>query len=509
MSSFEALSHAIDQLQSEWSEAEDGSPCIHEQRLNEHALFKPFISGQQPISDRDMASLILDPNREWLNVFVSTNNNGHPISFLAYLWSLRISGLDDDIPESLQALDDRYSPEEQVDLFRWAPIRLPSSPSLVRRYDAMAGRVAQIALRSDAHLEAWVTETVRCLQHYELMHSLDTDSPFSARYRTSIMRWVDPSDVGIGSLLTALSAAYAMAPEAVDIAFQRYTKIGSFIHVLEHFEGKIFGGFSQGPRVAGVVDLALSLHQHDNVKAIIKRIDAQKVVDRKSFDLAATILHSSPGWDDEYIDISSVLKLGAQKIVLMALDKGSLGDSNRWIRSLEDKPHCASIRAVLGSFDTFRRWALSYSVKTRYGSLRGLTQLDDWMAIMSSDDRQMAKDFLIEKFESEIKTKKEFGRGILYGKLLISAFGDDLYAVGAVSKEVGYLVKRAILDREKEFLSVLVKEGLIHARHVASCVRSLDEFNIITASDKGLEAALRPHLHRNIKIEMIEDDFLL
>lgn len=461
------------------------------------------------IGDELMSDLILDSSIDWHELFVASSSESYPVSMLGHLWLTRISPFRDAMPRTLAALDARYTPSEQVELLRWLPVRLPSNRQVLTSREMLCARLAQAVLQSEEHLDAWVCEWARSLKGTsgrDQQVSVRSGGPIPYEHTTSLYRQLEPSELDMGAVYFAIPCAFIINPEAVGRAIRKYTDMP----LLELVSGGMSKGYSLNDTLNPdecLMSLALSDDDKTAAKALLKNISAEKIVNDKNVTLGAELLIGAPVLDG--IDLGVATLVGLKGAVPKALSKMQFPGSSLWLTSLDTNTSCGSLRDAVARFDEFRHWALSYAVKSRCGALSSFSGLSKWLHMMSADDAQKTKQFLLQKFDVEIKTKMDISRGILFTKMLISALPQDEDIKRIIASEVGYLVKRALLDSDTEILSYGIEKNILSAQEVASCVRDKDEFETLVRIDKSMRRLLQRHLPAKVKRELVVTDFEL
>jgi hypothetical protein len=151
---------------------------------------------------------------------------------------------------------------------------------------------------------------------------------------------------------------------------------------------------------------------------------------------------------------------------------------------------------------------LRYAQHSLWGSLSSISSLPQWISMMNITDRERSFGLLVKKFESGITTRtQQYGSGIFYGKLLLSAFPDDPYTHATLNNQVGYLVKRALHDRHGELLTEVIKRGIIDYESVGPRIWDEDEFNCLTQHGWLDRETLMQSASNKTKREVIMTEF--
>lgn len=454
------------------------------------------------LSDKTLARIIRNNGINHLVASVSVPNSTERVSLISFLMS-EISVMDgDELPETQKALMERYSHKEQVSILKKSLPRPGIGFSIATADQMLLARISSIATASQESMEAWVNEWINQINKKQRRRSL-----------LGMLK----SFAGDKQLSTEKSffSLPVIMPYVAIIAPEKYGKAVAGLRpgTLYQMGSNSYSDFSYNSRDdflrRNIINGLQVLEGKDLENFVLNEIGDDPIHD-KNVAVCAALLASSPKWDRELIDMQALMSVRDRfysfGAISSMISNHMLTAPSDWLEMAEKKAHCADLVMQVGQHDRFAKWLGRHAQSTQWGSLHYLRDLSGWIGIMDNESKDKTMNLLLHKFNNGITTKSLYGSGIFYGKILVSAFPDDPYAEQAIREQVGYLVKRALIDGDMELLKATSSKGWVTPDRIAECIWTYDEFKALTG-EEGLPAEfIRPFMPKMINRKSISED---
>lgn len=461
-------------------------------------------------TDEEVATIISDASIDWRTCFSSDGNSTLNVTVLSHIMlHMDMEEYISWIPHTQEALNQRYTPTVQAELLKQSEAMPGYSGDAIEGRQMLTGRIAPLILQDQAHLDAWVDEWMKGLKFQERIGRALT-KPFSQAIKvTKAFKKLKERETRLDALPILMVFAGLLKPKEVMQSVSRYCD--ATLYELSNGEhvGRFFNVNDDYLRRTLVY--GLSILRGSALEELVSLHIGGQVLEDNHIALSAALMASSIGWHRELIDLDSLCQVKAKyettdAVDILLRDHAFNWDRN-WFKKVRETPHCQPLIRHLGSFESFRRWTLDYASNSRYASMSSMKQLPEWIAMMNDDDKEKAFDFLVSNFENGITVKaSNYGTGIFYGKVLLSAFPDEPFAQAKISDQVGYLVKRALKDDHTELLAAVIEKGFVTAEMVGRCVWDVEEFEKLTRNGHLTKKLLLPYVKRKVKVGLLEND---
>lgn len=461
-------------------------------------------------TDEEVARIISDKDIDWHTCFAADGNSTQNITVLSdILLHMVMDEYVSWIPHTQDALNQRYAPSAQAQLLKQSEAMPGYTGDAIEGRQMLTGRIVPLILQTESHLDAWVEEWMKGLKCQERVGRALT-KPFSESVRvTRAFKRLKEGDTRLDALPILMTFAGLLEPSRVMKSASRFCEATLYELSSGEHVGRFFNVTDDYLRRTLVY--GLSLLKGNALEELVSHHIGRQVLNDNHLTLSAALLASSINWHRELIDLDELCRVKAKYETTNAVDillrEHAFNWDRDWFVKLRAKEHCEPMLAHIGRFETFRRWALDYASNCRYASMSSMKQLPEWIALMSEDDKEKTFRFLSEQFEIGITVKaSQYGTGIFYGKVLLSAFPDEPYAQAKISDQVGYLVKRALKDDHTELLAAVIEKGFVTAKMVGGCVWDVEEFEKLTRNGNLTKKLLLPYVKRKVKVGLLEND---
>lgn len=461
-------------------------------------------------TDEEVARIVSDASIDWHKCFAA---DGHSTQNITVLSDILLHMSMDEyvawIPHTQEALNQRYTPSSQAELLKQSEAMPGYSGDAIEGRQMLTGRIVPLILQSEKHLDAWVDQWMMGLKFQERIGRALT-KPFSETARvTKAFKRLKERETRLDAMPILMVFAGLLEPKTVMKSVSRYCDASLYELSNSEHVGRFFNVNDDYLRRTLVYGLFLL--KGNALEELVSQHIGGEVIRDNHLALSAALLASSINWHRELIDLDALCQVSAKYETTNAVDillrEHAFNWDRDWFKKVRETEHCKPILSHVGRFEAFRRWALDYASNCRYASMSSMKQLPEWIALMSEDDKQKSFRFLAEQFEIGITVKaSQYGTGIFYGKVLLSAFPDEPFAQAKISDQVGYLVKRALKDDHTELLAAVIEKGFVTAKMVGGCVWDVDEFEKLTRSGNLTKKLLLPYVKRKVKVGVLEND---
>lgn len=461
-------------------------------------------------TDEEVARIATDLSIDWCSCFSADGQSTQTVTVLSdVLLHMEMDEYVSWIPHTQEALNQRYKPSVQVEILKQSEAMPGYSGDAIEGRQMLTGRIAPMILQSQEHLDAWVDEWMKGLKFQERIGRALT-KPFSHTVKvTKAFKKLRERETRLDALPILMTFAGLLEPQKVMQSVARYCDATLYELSNSEHVGRFFNVNDDYLRRTLVYGLFLL--KDEPLEELVSSHIGGQVLQDQHLTLSAALLASSIRWRRELIDLDALCQVKAKyettdAVDVLLRDHAFNWDKN-WFKKVRETEHCQPLLSHVGSFESFRRWALDYASNCRYASMSTMKQLPDWVAMMSESEAQKSLTFLIDQFQKGITVKSsQYGTGIFYGKVLLSAFPDHPQAQAEIRNQVGYLVKRALKDDHTELLAAAIDTGCVEADVVGKCIWDVEEFEKLTSNGHLTKRLLLPHVKRKVKIAVLEND---
>jgi hypothetical protein len=454
-------------------------------------------------TDAEVARIVTDLRIDWRRFFVTSDDVSYPESGLSFvLLHMEMKEYVSWLPLTTSAINERYSPATQVEILKKSFSMPAHNNGVIDNRQLLAGRIAPMILQSEAHVDAWVDAWMKGLKRQERFGH-NTFTPFSeALTVTKAYRKLKEGDTDLDGLPVLMPFAGLLETEMFTKSVSRYVDASLYELSDGAFSGQFFNRRDDYLRRSLVYGLYLL--KGDELESLVTLQIGHKALTDNHLDISAALLASSINWHRELIDLKGLCEVRhvyeTRDAVDVLLKDHAFSWDKDWFAKLKETEHCKPLQEQVGKFESFRAWVMDYASKSQFASMAAIKQLPVWISMMTDEDREKTYQFLIDKFRVGITVKdSKYSTGILYGKVLLSAFPDDEYAQACISDQVGYLVKRALKDDHTELLAAVIEKGFVTPAMVGQCIWNLKEFNTLTKSGSLTTKLLLPFVKPKVK----------
>lgn len=475
---------------------EDVHPLIREATKHRDQFHAAF-------TDSEVARIVTDPRIDWRRVFVTSDDVSYPESALSFvLLHMEMKDYVSWLPLTTAAINERYSPAVQVELLKKSFSMPAYNNGVIDNRQLLAGRIAPMILRSDAHVDAWVDEWMKGIKRQERFVQ-SSFTPFSEALKvTKAYRKLKEGETDLDALPVLMPFAGLLDTEMFTKSVSRYVDASLFELSDGSFSGHFFN--RRDDYLRRTLVYGLFLLQGEALESLVTLQIGHKALSENHLDVSAALLASSINWHRELIDLKGLCEVRhvyeTRTAVDVLLKEHAFCWDRNWFEKLKETEHCKPIKEQVSKFESFRAWVMDYASMSQFASMAAIKQLPVWISMMTEEDRDKTFRFLIDKFRLGITVKdSKYSTGILYGKVLLSAFPDDEYAQACISDQVGYLVKRALKDDHTELLAAVIEKGFVTPAMVGQCIWNVKEFNTLTKSGSLTTKLLLPFVKPKVK----------
>lgn len=461
-------------------------------------------------TDEEVARIVSDESIDWLNCFAADGQSTQNVTVLSkVLLHMEMDEYVSWLPRTQDALNQRYTPSAQVEILKQSEAMPGYTGDAIEGRQLLTGRIVPLILQDQEHLDAWVTEWFKGLKFQERVGRALT-KPFSETVKvTKAYKKLKEGETRLDALPVLMTFAGLLEPQAVMHSVARYCDSTLYELSNSEYVGRFFNVTDDYLRRTLVY--GLHILQDNALEELVSHHIGGQVLKDNHLTLSAALLASSINWHRELIDLDALCQVRAKYETTSAVDillrEHAFSWDRHWFQKVREVEHCKPIISHVGRFESFRRWALDYASNCRYASMSSMKQLPDWVAMMSETDRSKSLNFLVDQFQKGITVKSsQYGTGIFYGKVLLSAFPEDPLALQEIRNQVGYLVKRALKDDHTELLAAAINAGCVNADVVGGCIWDVDELKQLTRNGHLTQKMLLPYVKRKVKVALLEDE---
>lgn len=485
-------------------------PVGGETYLKRHPLDDLIHSSQQPsgfrpfFTDDELAQIIRDRRIDWMTCYVASQDSSDRVSLLSHLiHHMEMNQYLTWLPSTAKALNERYTPSEQVCLLKRCEAMPGGNGSLVDGRHLLAGRIVPLILQSDVHVNAWVDAWFTGIKNMEgrvsILESFSKVNPVTRLYKK-----LPKSDDWLSRIPMLMTLAGALDHEMVMASVSRYTPASLYDICSGDFTGHLNMCGSDFARRN--LSYGLFLLQGSEALELSKAL-INGVTRDKHFELASSILAVSVNFNSEDLPIAELSTFKdtntGQTALDNALQEHAFSWVSDWFQKLAANEKSDVLRELVFNADRFETWCAESSRRNRsvniHGSLATLKKLKAWVSLLSETDQDLCLSFAIEKFQMDISSRSKYGKGILFAKILLSVFPDKEMAQDAIKGLFSSLIKRSLTIKDKEIVNEVVKHGLVSLPEIGKKISTLEEFNLITGVGGLDRDELRQHVNLALK----------
>lgn len=478
--------------------SEYGDPFLTEEDVS---YFRKEI-GSEGVSDKLVAKVITESKIDHLMASVTVPNSTERVSLVSFLISEIPVVEGEEVPETQGALQKRYSLEEQVSILKKSFPRPGIGISIATPDKMLLVRIASIVTSSQESMDVWVSDWLEQIRKKKSQTTLlGMLKAFSGSKNTSLEK--------------TFFALPVIMPYVAIVANEKYNKSvdqrrAGTLYELGSNEYSDFSYNSRDDFLRRNIVNGLQVLEGKDLEDFVLNEIGRRPIDDKNVGVCAALLASSPKWDRELIDIEELMSVRDRfynfGAVSSMISNHMLSAPKDWLSMAGEKPHCATLVSQVGQHDRFAKWLGRHSQSTQWGSLSYLKDLSGWIGIMDYENKTKTLNLLLDKFTNGMSTKSLYGSGIFYGKVLLSAFPEDPYVEQAIREQVGYLVKRALIDGDMELLKATADKKWITPDRIAECIWSHEEYKKLTGESGLNEELIRPFMPGSIKRKSLSED---
>lgn len=463
-----------------------------------HTGFSPFFT------DDELALMIKDPRIDWERCYVSSQDNSDRVSLISHLiHNMEMNQYLTWLPSTAKALNERYTPAEQVVLLRKCEAMPGGNGSLVDGRHLLAGRIVPLILQTEEHLDAWVDSWFKGIKSMEGRVSI-FESFSKVNGVTRAYKQLPKTDEWLCRTPMLMTLAGALDHESVMQSVSRYTTAPLYDICSGDFTGHL--NMCGNDFARRNLSYGLFLLHGPDAQELTSALLSGVVKDRH-FELSSAILAVSVNFKSHSLPIDQLVGFKDKHSGQNALDNmlqdhcfSWVGD---WFEKLNANPNCDALRNVVLRAERFETWCTQHarrgaSVRV-HGSISTLKKLKAWVSLLSVEDQERCLEFAINKFQMDITSKSKYGQGILFAKILLSVFPENEKATGIVKELFGRLIKRSLTIQDREIVAEVLKHGLVSLAEIGPKISSMEEFDLLTGKGGINRDELLPHVKHTVK----------
>lgn len=475
------------------------------QSSQQHTGFLPFFS------DDEMAFIVKESRIDWKSCFVSSQDTSDTFSLLSHLINnMEMNEYLTWLPSTAKALNDRYTPHEQVVMLRKCEAMPGGNGSMVDGRHLLAGRIVPLILQSEEHLDAWVDSWFHGIKSMEGKVSF-LDSFSNVNTVTKKYKALPDTEGWLCRTPILMALAGALDHESVMRSVSRYTPASLY----DICSGDFTGYFSMCGKDFARRNLSYGMFLHHGAAAqALSSSFLSGVIRDRHFELSSTILAVSVNFDDHSLPIDELIGFEDKHTGCNALDNmlqdhafSWVGD---WFERLNANANCAHLRSKVLSAERFETWCKLHAGRNRnlnmHGRMSTLKKLKLWVSLFSSEDKRRCLEFALNKFKIDIQSTSKYSQGIFFAKILISVFPDNERARHIVQELIGAVIRKSLASKDKEIVTELLKQGLVSLAEIGRKISSTEAFALLTGPGGIDRDDLLPHLKHTLKGKIFSDD---
>lgn len=459
--------------------------------------------------DEEVASMVSDRRIEWKTTFIAADHQSSDrVSLLSHLlYHMSMDNYFTWLPSTVKALNNRYSPTEQLHMLKQCNAMPGWSTSVVDGRTLLAGRIVPIILQDDEHLTAWVSEWMRGIKALEKRTVFE---PFSDTCKvTKAYKTLEPPTGSLCRIPMLMVLAGIIDHEGVTKEIRRYSNATLY----DLAGGAFSGAFTLTGDDFSRRNFKYGLYLLDPIsrQQLIGSYLGRRIIEDNHVELAACVLATTVCWDYSPVSISTLMELSDSSDmcpVRLMLNEHALDIEEGWFFKLAANPVCVKLFETVATSERFIQWCRDYAARSSGSSSYEKTKkLIDWINILSVDEKLLALDELLELFEVGIRHQNSRGRGgMAYAKILLGAFPDNEHVKTAFTRRIKHLIKHAVQDKDPEIIVAIVKTNAVPLPEIGDCIKSLSQFEALTARDGLEKSVLLPHLPMSLRGEAFAAD---
>jgi hypothetical protein len=463
-----------------------------------HTGFFPFFT------DDELALMVKDPRIDWQRSYVSSQDNSDRVTLLSHLlYTMEMNQYLTWLPSTAKALNERYTPAEQVVMLRKCETMPGGNGSLIDGRHLLAGRIVPLILQSEEHLDAWVDAWFKGIKSMEarasIFESFSKVNPVTKAYKR-----LPNTDEWLCRTPMLMTLAGALDHESVMQSVGRYTSAPLYDICSGDFTGHLNMCGKDFARKNLSYGLFL-LHGPDAQELTGSLLSG--VMKDRHFELSSAILAVSVNFKAHSLPLEELAQFkdphSGQNALDNMLQDHAFSWRSDWFQKLKENPHCDSLRKVVLSADRFETWCTQHARRNGgvgvHGSIPTLKKIKVWLKLLSEGDQERCLEFAINKFQTDITSRSKYGQGILFAKILLSVFPENERATGIVKDLFGALIKRSLAIKDKEIVAEVLSHGLVSVAEIGPKISSMEEFDLLTSTGGIHRDELLPHVKHTVK----------
>lgn len=446
-----------------------------------HTGFFPFFT------DDELALMVKDPRIDWERCYVSSQDNSDRVTLLSHLiYSMEMNQYLTWLPSTAKALNERYTPAEQVIMLRKCETMPGGNGSLIDGRHLLAGRIVPLILQSEEHLDAWVDAWFKGIKSMEgrvsIFESFSKVNPVTKAYKR-----LPKTDEWLCRTPMLMTLAGALDHESVMQSVSRYTTAPLYDICSGDFTGHLNMCGKDFARKNLSYGLFL-LHGPDAQELTTALLSG--VMKDRHFELSSAILAVCVNFKAHSLPIDELIEFkdphSSQNALDNMLQDHAFSWRSDWFEKLKENPHCDSLRKAVLSVDRFETWCTQHARRNGsvgvHGSLPTLKKIKSWVTLFSVDDQERCLEFAVNKFKTDITSRSKYGQGILFAKILLSVFPENEKAKSIVKDLFGALIKRSLTIKDREIVAEVLRHGLVSVAEIGTKISTMEEFDHLTGA---------------------------
>ncbi|MHD0645061.1 hypothetical protein ACYPKM_05500 [Pseudomonas aeruginosa] len=447
---------------------------------------------------------IADNRINWAtSVKFETSGKPH-VSLLGYLvQSLHFNNPIEACPEVFEAMNERFSISDQVRMLSRSHVLPLTSFASVKTEQAMTGRLAQHALQSAQHLDAWVDTFAGALRYrHECFADLNPELNHMQIDFSAGLSEAPSGEQAFGASPVVLTLVSILRQTMWKKAFGKYGQATAYsLAASENFG---HGALSSNLDCRSNIRFALTLLEHEALDAFIREEIGRKPIDERDVRTCAALLGSVPYWSTENLSVDEILEkggsfAGGDPFNHMLRDY-MLDRSSTWFERAAANPLASKLMEKVLTSRSFEVWLYDATTKSRMGNITQYKPLSHWMKVMPEEDKAKVRELLHSSAVKELRGRGVYSNGIMRAKMLVAAFPDEQATKDFVDEQMGYIVKRSLYDKDTQLLAHLMATGLTTAKEFVQRIRNPDELLRLSDKQHIPMSMLLPHVPAKLKV---------
>ena len=463
-----------------------------------HTGFSPFFN------DDELAQIIKDPRIDWEKCYVASEDNSDRVTLLTHLiHNMEMNQYLTWLPSTAKALNERYTPAEQVVMLRKCEAMPGGNGSLVDGRHLLAGRLVPLILQNEEHLDAWVDSWFKGVKSMEGRVSIF--EPFSQVNRvTKAYKRLPKTDDWLCRTPMLMTLAGALDHKSVMRSVSRYTTAQLYDICSGDFTGHL--NMCGNDFARRNLSYGLFLLHGPDAQELTGALMRGVLKDRH-FELSSAILAVSVNFKHHSLPIEELISFkdsgSGQSALDNMLQDHAFSWVSDWFEKLASNPSCRTLKKAVLNFDRFQTWCAQYARHNNRvrvnGSLSTLKKLKAWISLFEKEDQALCLEYAMNRFETDVTSRSKYGQGILFAKILLSVFSENPRANSIISEHFGHLIRKSLTAKDSEVIAEVMRLGLASVAEIGPKINTIEEFDLLTMAGGIDRNELRPHLKLTLR----------